>query len=63
MPTTDRWRIEHEPTGWSVYRNRRIAMYDFDDVSDALAWIRRKAGRGVTVQVRGSDGEASTLKT
>lgn len=63
MATTDRWRIEQEPTGWSVYRNRRVAMFDFDDVSDAMAWIRRKVGRGVEVKVRDTAGETSTLKT
>lgn len=62
MPS-DQWRIVHEPTGWCIYRNRRIYMYDFADVDEAMATIKRRAGRDVKVKVVDEDGSSTIRKT
>lgn len=57
------WRIEQEPNGWSLYRNRRIYAYEYPDIDEAAATVRRKDGKGVKILVVAIDGRTHTVTT
>lgn len=49
------WRMEQEDSGWTVTHQGRVVQEDCDE-DEALAFVRRRAGRGTLVMVTDDDG-------
>lgn len=57
----ERWKLVHEDSGWSVFRNNRIVQYDCATSTEAMRVVKRKATPGSTLTVE-DDGEVTRVR-